>query len=195
MVTESLGTTRLDDHRISASVVRSAAHWVWARARLGRCGVVNSTTPVLPRAAVAAALALAGAVLVPGPGQAAVVQDCAGGPVTISSTIDDVTLTGVCTDVRIDASNITVVLPAAGSLTITGANLTISATGPVGEVAHAGSNNSLTAPAAGSVSVGGGNNEAVFAGAIGRTTVVDGNNAVRADSIARLVVKGGNHLV
>ena len=68
------------------------------------------------------------------------------------------TLTGVCTDVRIEASNITVALPAATSLAVSGANLEITATGPVGTVTYAGGNNTLVAPSAGDVAVTGANN-------------------------------------
>ena len=63
---------------------------------------------------------------------------------TIAPTLDDVTLTGVCTDVRIDGVQHHGRAAGATSLTVSGANLEITATGPVGTVTYAGGNNTLT---------------------------------------------------
>lgn len=124
--------------------------------------------------------------------QATTTIDCSAGPVVITSSTEDYVLTGVCSDVTVDASNVTVGLPGAARLTISGANVDVASTGPLGALTLTDAVSEVTAPRAGSAKVLS-SNVTLRIATIGSLQVTGANNIVKATRGDTAKVRGSNN--
>lgn len=103
--------------------------------------------------------------------------DCSDGPGTITESTEDYVLVGDCSDVDVDASNVTIRMQSATRLRITGSNVRVTSSGPIGTLVLTDAVSTVIAPRTETAKV------------------LSSNVKLRIDVIGGLLVKGANNTV
>lgn len=148
----------------------------------------------MPRSSIllTAALLGLGVGLTPTAAQAEVIIDCSTGPVSITGSTEDYVLTGRCSDVTVNASNVALTLSNASRLHITGANVTVASSGPIDALTLTDAVSEVTAPRAGTARVLS-SNVRLTIGTLGSLQIRGSNNVVRAQKGTVAKVRGSNN--